>query len=94
MDGNNIMQFIENEQSETSPFDMAKTRIVDLGTNKVYMKQKDPYWFIYLNYERGAIPDKYTGAYTGWREAEEAVHRLKQDRERAEQTKTTSEKKN
>ena len=57
-----------------SVIEVREERTVELGNNKLFMKRKDPYGYIYLSLERGALPREFAeAAFTGWRDADAAV---------------------
>lgn len=41
--------------------------------NKLHGKRKDPFGFVYLNFDKGQLPEELKGAYTSFSEAERAV---------------------
>lgn len=59
-----------------------RVRTYDLGNNKAFIKQTDPYGFIYITLERGQLPDKLQGAYTSYDYAERDLKRYLQDKKR------------
>jgi hypothetical protein len=61
------------EDFETSR-DLGKIRTTDLGNNKIHVKQKDPYGFWFINFDKGQVPEKLKGAYTDFVMAERAVN--------------------
>ena len=73
--------------------DVPRVRVFDLGTNRVFAKQTDPYGFITLNYERNKIPAEFSGNYTTWRDAEAAIELLKQRRAEAKADEPKTERK-
>ena len=44
-----------------------------MGNNKLRVKRGDPFGFWFISFERGQIPEKLSGAYTGAEEAIKAV---------------------
>ena len=44
----------------------SRIRTIDLGNNKIFMKQTDPFGLIEISFERGGIPDELKGRYTGF----------------------------
>jgi hypothetical protein len=48
-------------------------RVMEVGKNKLFMKREDPYGFVYINFERGELPEMLKGAYTSFTEAEKKV---------------------
>lgn len=51
--------------------------------NKILMKRKNPYGFLYMELLEGQLPDKYTGAYTTIEAAMESANIYKDERKRA-----------
>jgi hypothetical protein len=41
--------------------------------NKLNARRKDPFGFIYLNFDKGVLPEELKGAFTSFAEAEKAV---------------------
>lgn len=52
-----------------------RVRIVNLGTNKIFMKREDPYGFIHVSFEKGQVPNELTSVFTSFAYAEQAVER-------------------
>ena len=50
-----------------------RKRVIDLGNNKIIMKQTDPFGLIYINFERGQMPDELQGAFTSFDYARRAI---------------------
>jgi hypothetical protein len=48
-------------------------RVLEVGKNKLYLRRKDPFGFIYINWERGELPDMLKGAYTSYDEAKKKI---------------------
>lgn len=48
-------------------------RVVEVGKNKLFLKRKDPYGFIYINYERGELPADLQGAFSSFDEARKRI---------------------
>ena len=44
----------------------SRVRTIDLGNNKIFMKQTDPFGLIEISFERGQIPEELKGSYTGF----------------------------
>ena len=44
----------------------SRVRTVDLGNNKIFMRQTDPFGLVEISFERGQIPDELKGSYTGF----------------------------
>jgi hypothetical protein len=44
----------------------SRIRTIDLGNNKIFMKQTDPFGLIEISFERGQIPEELSGRYTGF----------------------------
>jgi hypothetical protein len=57
----------------TQPED--RVRFVEVGNNKLFMKRVDPYGFVYLNYERGELPQELKGAYTSFETAQIGIQK-------------------
>jgi hypothetical protein len=53
--------------------DLGKIRTIELGNNKIHLKQKDPYGFWHVNFDKGQVPNKLKGAYTDFVMAERDV---------------------
>lgn len=69
----------EFDRSQDDP----RTKVIQIDTNKIYMKRTDPYGFIELSLERGSLPDNLkTAKYTTWEAAKLAVDRYMADREK------------
>lgn len=49
--------------------DDPRTKVIDLGNNKLMMKRTDPYGFINIHLEKGQIPEYLKGNYTTWEAA-------------------------
>lgn len=63
--------------------DNPRIKIVQIDTNKIYLKRTDPYGFIELSLERGSLPDSLKNArFTTWEAANLAVAKYLQDREK------------
>lgn len=61
-------------QEFDSERDNPREKIVLLDTNKLFMRRTDPYGFIELSLERGALPDNLKHSrYTTWEAAKVAV---------------------
>lgn len=50
-----------------------RKRVIDLGNNKIILKQTDPFGLIYINFERGQMPDELKGSFTSFEYAKRAV---------------------
>lgn len=50
-----------------------RVRVIDLGNNKIYMKQTDPYGFIYINFDKGQLPEDLKSAFTSFEYAKRAI---------------------
>jgi hypothetical protein len=63
-----------------------RVRFVEVGNNKLFMKRVDPYGFVYVNYERGELPQELKGAYTSFEAARTGIQKYlaKKDREASE----------
>jgi hypothetical protein len=48
-------------------------RVIEVGKNKLYLKRKDPYGYVYINFERGELPLSLKGAFTSFDEAVKKV---------------------
>lgn len=59
-----------------------RKRVIDLGNNKIIMKQTDPFGLIYINFERGQMPDNLKGAFTSFDYARQAVERYLNSKKR------------
>lgn len=46
--------------------DDPRTKVIDLGNNKLVMKRTDPFGFISVNLEKGQLPEYLKGNYTTW----------------------------
>lgn len=66
--------------------DDPRTKVVDLGNNKLTMKRTDPFGFISVSLERGSVPEYLKGNYTTWEAAKVDV-----DKYLAERAKVTKE---
>lgn len=55
------------------PTHSEKTRVIELDNNKVYLKQKDPYGYWYVNFDKGQMPENLKGAYTDYDYAYKSV---------------------
>lgn len=53
--------------------DLASVRIFQLDNNKVIVEKDHQYGFWSIKFEKGRMPDKLTGMYTSFSEAEKAV---------------------
>jgi len=63
--------------------DDPRTKVIQLDTNKIFMKRTDPYGFIELSLERGSLPDSLKDArFTTWEYASEAVKKYMDDRDK------------
>jgi len=51
----------------------SRIRTINLGNNKIYMKRKDPYGFVYINFDKGQIPEELKGSFTDFEMAKRAV---------------------
>lgn len=63
--------------------DLGRVRVIELDNNKIYMKQKDPYGFIYVNFDKGQVPEKLKGAFTDFIYAERAIEAYLTEKGRA-----------
>lgn len=69
----------EFDESRDDP----RTKVIQIDTNKIYMKRTDPYGFIELSLERGGLPEDLKHAkYTTWEAAQIAVDKYMRDREK------------
>lgn len=59
-----------------------RVRVIDLGNNKIYMKQTDPFGLIYVNFDKGQMPDKLKGAYTSFEYAKRAIDQYLSEKKR------------
>lgn len=59
-----------------------RVRTIDLGNNKIYLKQVDPFGLIYINFDKGQLPDWLKGAYTSFDLARRDVERYLNERKR------------
>lgn len=74
MEGSNLEEFDESR-------DDPRTKIIQIDSNKIFMKRTDPYGFIELSLERGSLPNSLKEAkFTTWEEAKKAVARYMDDR--------------
>jgi hypothetical protein len=48
-------------------------RSIEVGKNKLLLKRKDPYGYVYINFERGELPEILKGAYPSFDEAVKKV---------------------
>lgn len=63
--------------------DDPQTKVIQIDTNKIYMKRTDPYGFIELSLERGSLPESLKEArFTTWEAAKLAVDRYMADRDK------------
>lgn len=63
--------------------DDPRTKVIQLDTNKIFMKRTDPYGFIELSLERGSLPENLkTARYTTWEDARLAVTQYMKDRDK------------
>lgn len=63
--------------------DDPRTKVIQIDTNKIYLKRTDPYGFIELSLDRGSLPDSLkTAKYTTWEAAMAAVDRYMKDRDK------------
>lgn len=46
--------------------DDPRTKVVDLGNNKLMMKRTDPFGLISVHLEKGQLPEYLKGNYTTW----------------------------
>lgn len=65
--------------SNPDPFslqpDLETTRIIELENNKVYVKRDGQFGHWFINLDKGQLPQKYRGAYTGAPQALAAANR-------------------
>lgn len=66
--------------------DDPRTKVVDLGNNKLMMKRTDPFGLISIHLEKGQLPEYLKGNYTTWEAAKIDV-----DKYLAERAKVTKE---
>ena len=66
--------------------DDPRTKVIDLGNNKLMLKRTDPYGFINIHLERGQLPEYLKGNYTTWEAARSDV-----DKYLAERTKVSKD---
>lgn len=63
--------------------DDPRTKVIQLDTNKIYLKRTDPYGFIELSLERGGLPENLkTARFTTWEDANKAVAQYMKDRDK------------
>lgn len=61
--------------------DDPRTKIIQIDSNKIYMKRTDPYGFIELSLDKGSLPAKLKNAkFTTWEAAQRAVDEYMADR--------------
>jgi len=61
--------------------DDPRTKVIQIDTNKIFLKRTDPYGFIELSLERGSLPDNLKDAkYTTWEAAMVDVKRYMEER--------------
>lgn len=49
-------------------------RVIELPSgNKIHLKARDPFGFVYINFDKGSTPATLAGAYTSFTEANRAV---------------------
>lgn len=60
--------------------DDPRTKVIDLGNNKLMMKRTDPFGFISIHLERGQIPEYLKGNYTTWEAAKVDVDKYLEER--------------
>lgn len=60
-------------------------RVIEVGKNKLFLKRTDPYGFIYINYERGELPEVLKGAFTSFDEARRKIENYLDSVNRLEQ---------
>lgn len=51
----------------------SRVRTIDLGNNKIFIKQTDPFGLIEISFERGQVPDELSGHFTGFDYARRVV---------------------
>lgn len=65
--------------------DDPRTKVIQIDSNKIFMKRTDPYGFIELSLERGSLPESLKHArYTTWENARAAVDQYMKDRRKVE----------
>lgn len=78
------MDNFSDYQTQMGLKDIPNQRIIELENgNKLYLKRVDPHGFIYLNLERGQLPEHYKGAYTDWGMARQAAAKYQSERKQA-----------
>lgn len=50
-----------------------RKRVIDLGNNKIILKQTDPFGLVHINFERGQMPDELKGSFTSFDYAKRAI---------------------
>jgi len=65
------MEYELLDQSSDSP----RTRVYEVGNNKLRATRTDPYGFIHVSFERGQVPNMLSGMYTTWDEAHKDITR-------------------
>lgn len=63
--------------------DDPRTKVIQIDTNKIYMKRTDPYGFIELSLDKGSLPENLKHArYTTWEHAQAAVDQYMKARDK------------
>lgn len=60
----------------------SRVRTIDLGNNKIFMRQTDPFGLVEISFERGQIPDELSGRYTGFDYARRKIEQYLEGKKR------------